>query len=175
MWKKISSEEIFQHPRLTLIEDTVLLPNTTQTKYLTYKFQGEGIAVIVAEAADGKILLQKEYSYPCDSFLWQFPGGMVAPGEPSENGAFREFREETGYAAEKLSLLGKYYADNRRSVLQAHVYYATGITSAHQELDPEEDIEPHWFAPSEIDALIARGEIVQKDTLAAWCLFKVKA
>lgn len=34
MWKKISSKVLLEHPRLTVVEDTVLLPNGTEVNYL---------------------------------------------------------------------------------------------------------------------------------------------
>jgi 8-oxo-dGTP diphosphatase len=36
---------------------------------------------------------------------WEMPGGKVNPGEPAEEAAVREFREETGYDVGSLKLL----------------------------------------------------------------------
>ena len=55
-WKKISSKEIFKHPRIVLIEDDVKLPNGTKTKYLRFKKMGDVVSVI-CQRNDGKILL----------------------------------------------------------------------------------------------------------------------
>lgn len=37
MWKKLSSKTVFEHPRLTLIEDEVELPSGKKTTYLLRK------------------------------------------------------------------------------------------------------------------------------------------
>ncbi len=58
MWKTSSSKEIFNHPRLTLIEDEVILPNGVQITYLKYKDDGGCCATIIAKNDDGKILIQ---------------------------------------------------------------------------------------------------------------------
>jgi 8-oxo-dGTP diphosphatase len=36
---------------------------------------------------------------------WEMPGGKVDPGEPAEEAAVREFREETGYDVGSLKVL----------------------------------------------------------------------
>lgn len=46
MWKTISSKEIFCHPRLSLIEDEIILPSGAKTTYLRYKDDGSAAATI---------------------------------------------------------------------------------------------------------------------------------
>jgi 8-oxo-dGTP pyrophosphatase MutT (NUDIX family) len=56
---------------------------------------------------DGAALLQHRDEIPTinDPGLWVFPGGHVEKGEAPEEGAAREFEEETGYrCARMLSL-----------------------------------------------------------------------
>lgn len=59
MWKKLSSKDLFTHPRLSLIEDEVLLPNGLKTTYLKFKDDGHCGVTIIARNSEGKILLQK--------------------------------------------------------------------------------------------------------------------
>jgi len=73
MWRTLSSKEIFNHPRLTLVEDEIMLPNGTKTTYLKYKDSGIRGATIICQRDDNKILLSKEYSYPPNKILFQFP------------------------------------------------------------------------------------------------------
>lgn len=39
-WKRLGATIIFEHPRLTLIEDVVSLPNGKTTTYLRFKAGG---------------------------------------------------------------------------------------------------------------------------------------
>ncbi len=169
MWKKISSKVLLEHPRLTVVEDTVLLPNGTKVDYLLTPSNGSG-AIIIAERK-GKILLQKEYSYPPNEVIFQFPGGFVPTNEKLEIGANRELMEESGLKANKLTFLGKYLLNNRRSNAYMHVFLATDLIEKHLKGDAEEKIESFWFSEKEINDLIKNGEIKNTHLLAAWSLY----
>jgi ADP-ribose pyrophosphatase len=173
MWQTVSSREIFSHPRLTLVEDEVLLPNGHRTNYLKYADTGvSGVTVIAVR--DGLVLVQREYSYPSDRILLQFPGGGVPAGEDPAIGANRELMEEAGFRAESLRPLGSYLVDNRRSTVRMHAFLATNLCEASLSGDLEEDIETLWYSESEIDALIRGGEIIHAHMLAAWSLYKAR-
>ncbi len=174
MWRTISSKEIFNHPRIVLVEDEVELPNGKVTKYLRYKDSGAGVVTIVCRRDDGKILLQKEYSYPINQKLFQFPGGGTHPGEKLEDGANRELMEEANLRANKLELIGKYLKNNRRSKVMFHVYLATDLVSDSLPSDETEEIESFWFSEDEIDDMIRNGDIINNHALSAWILYKIK-
>lgn len=174
MWKTISSKEIFSHPRLTLIEDEIILPNGVIIDYLRYKDDGSCAVTIIAKRKDGKILLQKEYSYPPNQKLFQFPGGAVPAGEEPEVGANRELMEEMGFRANKLELLGSYLMNNRRSSMKMYLYVATDLVEESLDADPEEDIESFWFLENEISEMIKNGDIINCHALAAWCLYEIR-
>ena len=174
MWKTVSSKEIFNHPRLTLIEDEIILPNGIQTSYLRHKDDGGCCVTVIARRNDGKILLQTEYSYPPNQKLFQFPGGYVPRDEKPEVGANRELMEEAGLMSNNLELLGSYLIDNRRSASRMFIYLATKLEEKLLEGDPEEDIESFWFSEDEIARMIKNNEISNCHILASWCLYKIK-
>ncbi len=173
MWKKLSSKILLDHPRLKVLEDEVELPNGHKTKYL--KFDSTGNAVtIIAINKEGKILLQKEYSYPPNEDLYQFPGGSVPHGEELSEGANRELMEEADLKANNLVELGSYYMNNRKSNSKMYVYVGSDLQNESLPADLEEDITSYWFSENEIDELIKRGEIKNYTVLAAWSLYKLK-
>jgi 8-oxo-dGTP pyrophosphatase MutT (NUDIX family) len=174
MWKTLSSKEIFSHPRLTLIEDEVVLPNGHNTTYLKYKENGGCGATIIAQRPDGKILLQTEYSYPSSQKLFQFPGGEVEPNESPEIGANRELMEEGKLMAHRLDLLGSFYSNHRRWTEKIFVYLATDLEQKSLPGDPEEEMEDFWFTESEITQMIKTGQIPNHYVLTAWCLYMSK-
>lgn len=171
MWKILSSKEVFNNPRLTLIEDEIILPNGDKTTYLKYKDDGRCAVTIIAKG-NNKILIQREYSYPPDQKLFQFPGGAVPANEKPEIGAQRELMEEMGFGANQLELLGSYLINNRRSAMKMFVYLATDLIEKSLQADPEEEIESFWFSEEEITGMIKNGDIINCNSLASWCLYK---
>lgn len=174
MWKTVSSKEVFNHPRLTLVEGEIILPNGVQTSYLKYKDDGRCAVTIIAKRNDGKILLQTEYSYPPNQKLFQFPGGLVPRDEKAEVGANRELMEEADLMSNNLELLGSYLINNRRSASRMFVYLASELEEKSLPGDQEEDIESFWFSEDEIARMIKNDEISNCHVLSAWCLYKIK-
>ena len=43
-----------------------------------------------------KVVLVRQYRYPIGGFVYEFPAGLVEPGEDMEAAAIRELYEETG-------------------------------------------------------------------------------
>ncbi|MDP2669282.1 MAG: NUDIX hydrolase [bacterium] len=174
MWKTVSSKEVFNHPRLSLVEDEVILPNGIKTSYLKYKDDGRCAVTVIAKRNDGKILLQTEYSYPPNQKLFQFPGGLVPHDEKPEVGANRELMEEADLMSNNLELLGSYLVNNRRSAAKMFVYLATNLQEKSLDGDQEEDIESFWFSEDELARMIKNDEILNCHVLTAWCLYKIK-
>lgn len=171
MWKTVSSKEVFNHPRLTLIEDEIILPNGHKTTYLKQKDDGSCCVTVIAKK-DNKILIQREYSYPTNQKIFQFPGGGVPANEKPEEGANRELMEEMGYRANKLELLGSYLMDNRRSAQKMYVFLASDLIMESLKKDVEEEIESFWFSEDEIAKMIKNGDIINIHSLASWSLYK---
>ena len=173
MWKQLSQKEIFTHPRLTLLEDEVLLPDGSKTHYMTFAHTNDSVTIIARH--EGKILLSQEYSYPMNDVLYQFPGGKAEANEDPETSARRELEEETGYKATTMTALGWYYPNNRRSKAKMYVFLADGVTEGKKEGgDAEEDITSEWVAENDLEAKMRAGEIVNYSVLAAWALLKAK-
>jgi len=171
MWRTISSKEIFSHPRLTLIEDKIILPNGHQTSYLKYKDDGNCSVAMIAKM-DNKILLEREYSYPQNLKIFQFPGGHISKNEKPKKGANRELMEEVGYRANKLELLGSCLTNQRRSTQKMYVFLASDLIEESLKNDDEEEIEKFWFTEDQIAKMIKNNEIIDMHSLAAWCLYK---
>ncbi|MBL8160112.1 NUDIX hydrolase [Candidatus Saccharibacteria bacterium] len=173
MWRRVSSKEIIKHPRITLVEDEVELPSGQIVPYLTFGPSGGSVTIIAVR--DGRVLLQREYSYPMNEVLWQFPGGGIEAGETPLQAAVRELREESGYVAEAYQPIGWYYPNNRRSADKMHVLVAEGATEAGiLNADIEEDIASSWLTVQQVDTLIVQDEVTNFSLLAAWALLQSK-
>lgn len=169
-WQQLDSKLILDHPRMKVFEDKVRLPDGQETSYIKFAMGGQGVTLICVN--DNKVLLQKEYSYPVNEFLLQFPGGKVNNGEDPADAAKRELVEESNLEPQKITYLGWYYANNRRSDAKMHVVLAEGFTNVQGKADEEESIESFWLPTKELSQKIAKGEITNYALLAAWAFYK---
>lgn len=171
MWKTIDTKILFEHERMVLAEDRVGLPNGKEIKYL--KFKGlPNTVTLICRNIKGQILLQKEYSYPPNKILIQFPGGALHKNENPKSGANRELMEETDYKAKKIRLLGKYLVASRRSDSCVYVFLCEDLVEQSLDGDDEEDLENYWVTESEIEKLIEQGKILNSHMLASWTIYK---
>ena len=55
---------------------------------------------ISARPDSGRLILIRQFRIPLEAWVYEFPAGLVDPGETPERAALRELAEETGYAGE---------------------------------------------------------------------------
>lgn len=170
-WKRTGTRTLLKHPRLTVVEDDVILPDGYTTKYLRFENLQDWVTIIAIQ--DGKIAVIKDYSYPLDEWLLQLPEGLVEEGESIEDVAKRELREEAGLEPASLRLLGMNYGDHRRSTRKNYVFLASDVKKVKKTPgDAEEQgMELHWFALDEVKSMVASGVFVQKYTLSALAVY----
>lgn len=66
-------------------------------KIKTREVRPEGIVIYpVLKENPGKVVMIRQYRYPLDAYVYEFPAGIIDPGETKEMTAVREMKEETG-------------------------------------------------------------------------------
>jgi len=170
-WTRLSTDTLLDHSRVTVVEDEVLLPQGKQVKYLRYENLRDYVTVIAER--DGEVAMLREYSYPHDEWLWQFPEGSIEKGETPEQAVTRELEEEAGLATDTVVHIGKNYGHHRRSTEKDFVMVASGIHEVPkaQGDDEEYGTTVHWFGRETVKAMVLDGKIVQKNALAALALY----
>lgn len=105
-----------------------------------------GTSVIAVQ--DGKILLQRR----ADTGRWGYPGGYLELGETPEESAKREFREETGLIANKITLYGVFAGEQRHFTYpNGHEVYCVDVVYTCYDYSPsggthdDEVLEVRWF------------------------------
>ena len=148
-----------------LYSENITLPNgiTMDMEVIRHP----GAAAIVPVTDDGCILLLNQYRHAVGGFIWEIPAGTLDPDEDEMTCARRELTEETGYIAHKLEKLGVItplpaYSDER-----IHIYLATGLTRAAQNLDDDELLSVHPFTMQAALAMIGEGKIQDAKTIAS--------
>jgi ADP-ribose pyrophosphatase len=166
-WKRVKTQTLLEHSRLTIVEDDVVLPDGHQTKYLRFEGVRDYVTVI---ATDGdKLALLTEYAYPSDQWLWQLPEGTIDEGETAEQAGQRELLEEAGLIAEDMRKIGTSLGYHRRSEQRCHLMLASKVRQGVKAPgDAEEQgTELHWLPIDEVRRMMADGRIMQQSALSA--------
>ncbi|MFC1925220.1 NUDIX hydrolase [Chloroflexota bacterium] len=94
---------LFEGNYLRLVKkdiDAGELGNWTWETIERVKVYGRGAVVIAAITRDKELILERNWRAPLESYILQFPAGVMdIEGESEEDAARRELQEETGYQA----------------------------------------------------------------------------
>ena len=117
-----------------------------RTRYVIRR--GESVGIIPIRKQDDRIVLIKQFRYPSadrgfDGYIWEIPAGTLSPGEAAIACARRELIEETGYAARQWETLGEITPVPGYSNERIHVFLATHLSPAEQNLDKDEVLDVH--------------------------------
>lgn len=126
-----------------------------------------GAAAVVPFVDDETILLLKQYRHAVGGFIWEIPAGTLGPDEEALDCARRELAEETGFAAKGWEKLGEItpipgYSDER-----IHLFRATRLMPAEQNLDRDEVLDVHQKPLKTVLDMIACGDIQDAKTICA--------
>jgi ADP-ribose pyrophosphatase len=157
---RILSSKSRPYPFFSLREDLLEHPDGRNYTYSFLHIPVEAAAILAKDDA-GRWLLTREYRHPTGQKLLGCPGGRFEPGEDPLQGALREFREETGYTAERLIPLGASYPLSGLTNQKIHYFFAPKIhLNGAPEFDPFEFIEIEWKTPEELDEELRRSQHV---------------
>jgi len=129
---------------------------------------GQGATMVVPVTPSGRLLLIRVHRYPVQQFMWEFPAGLVDPGEDPETASLRELKEETGVVAISSTYLG---AQTPISGLVGDRFHSILAEIPEVELDDlvlqseEGIVEAKLVSRSEIATMIVNQEIEDGVTL----------
>lgn len=72
-------------------------PDEGALKAVSGDRSADGVILYGVHGGD-KLVLIRQYRYPLGDYVYEFPAGLVEPGEPVEEAGIREMKEETGLA-----------------------------------------------------------------------------
>lgn len=125
-----------------------------------------GAVVILPVHANGDITLIENLRWQVGRRLLELPAGTREPGEPLEECARRELREEAGLDAAHLAPLPPFFAAPGGSTEVLYPFLATGLTEVGQRLEPDEQIEVRRLTAAEARAALLSGALQDAKSLA---------
>ena len=131
-------------------------------------------AAAILAIDNDKVIMVKQFRYPHKDVL-EIPAGIINKNETSEECAKREFLEETGYIAKKMTHLMTIYPSLGYNLQFVDCYVATGLKKIRDlKLDKEEFISVVKMDFKKLLRMIKTGKIVESRTICAALTYAVK-
>ena len=124
---------------------------------------------VVAVTEDDQVVLVRQYRHGTEDFQLEVPGGAIDSSDPDPGfAAARELREETGYEAQEIRLLGAMTPNPAFHTNVCHAYAALGCRRVGDLIqDPGEDLEVVTVPRQEVRSMVQDGRITHALALAA--------
>ncbi len=134
-----SSAEILRGNFLQAFRDTVRLPSGKEAtrEYVVHP----GAVMVVAELPDGQLVLERQFRYPVQAVMLEFPAGKLDAGEDSLACAKRELLEETGYSARQWARAGVLHPVISYSTEFIDIWFARELSAGTRQLDEGEFLD----------------------------------
>lgn len=165
MASKRSCEKIFAGCVLEVGVEEHDMPDGRVARFEIIRHPGG--AAVLPVLPDGRVLLIRQFRPAVDAMVYEIPAGRLEPGEPAAACAARELQEETGYAAQALTSLGRFWSTVGFCDEMIHLYLGTDLVAVTQQLEPDEFIELCPMPLPEAMARVEAGEILDSKTLLA--------
>ena len=162
---KINNRTTVYHGKVfELVRENVTLENgtTTDLEFIEHP----GATAIIPFLDDKRIVLLKQYRHALKKYIWEIPAGTLDPQEEIISCAQRELIEETGYSAALWHRLGEITPVPGYSNERIHIFLATELQPADQNLDEDEVIQVQAVDFLKAFEMIGDGEIQDAKSIA---------
>lgn len=138
--RQTDSQLIFDGQILHLYHDHITLPNGQPADREVIRHIGA--VCVIPMTDDGRVVMERQFRYPVNQVIWEIPAGKLdSPDEDHEAAARRELEEETGFTAQTMIPLGKFYPACAYSDEAIWMYLAKDLRRGQRHLDEDEFLD----------------------------------
>ncbi len=117
--------------------------------------QPNAVVMILTDERGERILINREYRMAMAQWIYNFPAGLIDPGETPEESAKRELREETGLRLTRVDdVLDNSYSaigfSNERNIC----VFGAAQGEFRKSTSDVEEITPGWYTKEEVKKLL---------------------
>jgi ADP-ribose pyrophosphatase len=159
----LTSETVFRGHFLHAKRDKVRLPDGAEAtrEYIVHP----GAVMIIPLLDDGRVVLERQYRYPLQRAMLEFPAGKLDPGENVLDCARRELLEETGYSAREWARAGVLHPVISYATEFIDIWFARGLKQGPRQLDAGEFLDVLAVTPRELLDACGTGLVTDAKTL----------
>lgn len=115
----------------------------------------DSVILIINNPEGDKILLNQEFRMSMGRWIYNFPAGLIDPGETPEQSAKRELREETGLNLVSIrDVLNESYNAVGFSNEKSVCILGTAEGTFHKSSSTLEEIHANWYSKAEVLELL---------------------
>jgi ADP-ribose pyrophosphatase len=164
---KLKSEALFSGHFLHAFRDTVALPDGSQAtrEYVTHPGAVMIIPMLEEPGQPLRLVMERQYRYPVQQVMIEFPAGKLDPQESTLQCAQRELFEETGYRAEQWAKAGVLHPVISYSTEFIEVWFAKDLSLGERSLDVGEFLEVFLQTPESLQQDCFNGKVTDAKTL----------
>lgn len=170
--EKINSKTIYEGKVINLKVNEVKLENgATATREIV---EHPGGVCVIGLDSENNALMVRQYRAPFEKPLLEAPAGKLDKGEEPIECGKREFLEETGHTAEKMTYLGEFYPSVGFLTEKIHIFLAEGLKREAQHLDEDEFLNVEKYPLEKLTEMVENNEIKDAKTVIAILMLNAK-
>jgi len=175
-WSTLRDDVLYRNPFLEIHQPTLTSP-VRSAPFTWTVCHRKGAVVVAPMTPTGEFLMVRQERVPIRATIWEFPAGQIddhAETDAIRKTGLRELREESGYELApggELVSLGHFFPSASFTDEHSHLLLARPVVPSphgHEHDENEAITECRAFPPAEFRDMIARGEIRDANTLAAF-------
>jgi len=169
----IGHEVRYRGKVVDLIVDSIRLPSGASAIREVVHHPGGVTAIPVLD--DGRLLLIRQFRYPLQRYILEFPAGKLDSGQSPLDTMRRELVEETGYQADAMRHLLSFHTSPGFCDEIIHLFVASELTHAGQRLEEGEHILVESYTLEECLNMVQTGEIDDAKTILGLYWYRIHA
>jgi ADP-ribose pyrophosphatase len=160
---RLDGEQLLKGRLLDVRRDRVQMPDgaIATREYIVHP----GAVMVLPVFDDGRVLVERQFRYPLDQVVIEYPAGKLDPKEDSLTCARRELQEETGYSAAEYFFITRIHPVCSYSTEFIDLYLARGLTQGEQKLDEHEFLDIFTTDLAQMFEWIRSGKISDVKTI----------